>query len=413
MPTNLKTKENKFLPYLAECINHLSKAVYNSDEYNKYKTEIPPELLRYVKSSRLEKEQPMIGYPYYDVIFLHIGKILEKYKIHVTFLTTYSLNRKNETIEINGRRFIIYDQYLGKTFNLFNKAFIQLKEPKVLDHYCLRYLVEAFRVKGMAIEATIFAEVSFKTKAFDELNKAYSTPSEVNSYTFIQETFIILHEIAHLIVKQNPRLKDFRRKQINDYIDKQPYSLFSKLDDKEKDSIGAFELDENRRENLIEEIVCDFIATKYTFEILFDVELLESDQFAEAIYLGLRTMRSINLINGFITAYTDRVNEKKTFNLSQLFRESSIRFWLIKDSIRTMYKNKKYKSKFKRDPLDMFLENDLSGYDPYYEDPFLHIQTVLKKGGDSIKSNAAYNTISFKQQLDALNDIDKTLGWKK
>jgi len=402
--------QNKYILFITGSILHVHDKINKNEFCSRYPREPHCDLRLYIQNSRLEKHSRLLNYEYYNVIFYYIEKILLKYKINTTFYTTYSLNRKNETLEINGNKYVIYDQYLGKSFNLFNKAFLQIKDSEILDNYCIRYLVESFRIMGMSIEASIFYSIGLQTNAFEKLNLAYSTKSECTAYTFIQETFIILHEIAHIIIKQNPRLISYKKREIDQYIDKQPFSLFNNLDKADK-LIGNFNLDEFRRKNLIEEIICDYIATKYTFELFFNNELLTAEEFAEAIYLGLRTMRSINLLNGIISTYVKRPNERKSHNLSQLFRESSIRYWLIKDSIRSQYRSK-YKTKFKEDPLHNLLLKDMHDYDSFYETPFLNVQTILKKLSATLKKHNSLKNIPFSQQISVLNEIDHMLGWR-
>ncbi|MEN9336023.1 MAG: hypothetical protein RLZZ500_1010 [Bacteroidota bacterium] len=406
MPTELKKNQNKFVEYISKTILNLHKNIFDTEAYKTYVNDAP-ELQKYIELSRLQKENAQINFAYYDTIYLFVEKVLRKHNLFVTFHTIYSLNRKNETVTLNGRKFIIYDQYLGKTFNLFNKAFLQLKDSKPLDHYCTRYLVESFRVRGMGLESDIVINFGLKTDSFLKLNKAYSSESTISAYTYIQETFIIFHEIAHLIVNENTRYLSFRFKQINDYIDKQPSSIFNKIN--ESDSrIGSFELDLHRRKNLIEEIVCDYIATKYTFESLFELNLLKPQDFCEAIYLGLRTMRSLNLMDGYIDSYSMRKSEHRIDNLSQLFKESSVRFWLIKDSISSMYKTK-YRKKFKTDPLVNLLMKDIDKYSEFYEDPFHRVNHLLDILAKTIPPEIV-KKVSFNEQLEVLNYTDKVLG---
>lgn len=408
MLTNLKKNQNNFLEYLSDSITYIHKNIFNTAAYKQYKVD-EPYLQKYIDTSRLQKENANINHIYYDSIYLHVKNALKKHNIHVTFQTVYSLNRKNETLEINNKNFIIYDQYLGKTINLFNKAFLQLNDPHVINHYCFRYLVESFRVKGMGVEADMFIELGKKTNSFEKLNSAYRAESLISSYTYIQETFIIFHEIAHLIVKKNPRYLNFRFNKISKYIDDQPLSILNKLSKQKNENIENFEfnLDDKRRKNLVEEITCDYIATKYTFEALLELNLLEPAQFCEAIYLGLRSMRSLNLLDGYITSYSNRRDTKKTNNLSQLFKESSIRFWLIKDSISLMYKGK-YRKKFSEDPLLSLLEKDMKECSKFYEDPFHKINSILDELSETITPEVI-EKVSYAEQQETLEYVDKVL----
>jgi len=369
------------------------KELFKTEEHKK----IDDNVKNYLQYSRYVKSKPEKMDMYYDLLVKNIWDVVEHYKrINPYFYLTYSLNRKCEMLIIDDTDVLIYDQYLGKAYNLFNKVYLQLKDPEVIKDFCRRYIAESFIVKGKSFECSIFLALCDKEKSFQKLNRAYQEKNANPKFIIIQETFIILHEIAHLILREYPRFKTFKSKEINDFINKS-ISLHEK----------GYEIGLTEKENLMEEIVCDYIALKYTLKIYMNDNSFKPDEVIEALHLGLRTLRALGILNSSITRYLDSDKLKQKHSLQHL----SIRYWSFRNNMKYIIKTK-YKNRFEKDPVGKIVGNDLDHfYEIYYEDPIYDMDEYFIKLKKRILDEKIV-PMTFEEELDFFKDLDAALDWR-
>ncbi|KJH65677.1 hypothetical protein [Chromobacterium violaceum] len=116
---------------------------------------------------------------------------------------TYSSDRKSELIRIGQTTYLVYDQYLGQSFNRLNRIQYALHgAPMLSQAYACKYVAERLLCLGLTGPAAFFALAS---RQFVENVKAdgnpFKLPMKVEAIrlelTASQELFVMAHELAH------------------------------------------------------------------------------------------------------------------------------------------------------------------------------------------------------------------------
>jgi len=116
---------------------------------------------------------------------------------------TYSSDRKCELIRIAKSIYLVYDQYLGQSFNQLNRIQFALHgEQRLSQGYACKYVAERLVCLGHTGPAAFFAMVA---KQFEQNVKAGGNPFRLPKkddeirigLTGTQELFVMAHELAH------------------------------------------------------------------------------------------------------------------------------------------------------------------------------------------------------------------------
>ena len=138
----------------------------------------------------------------YNLSFSYFRCLLE---LKVNLIVTYSMNRVCETGKYGDQLFIIYDHYLGQTFNLLNNIYYSSHNPKDIYIYINKVISEYFYIKWRPDISKLYNEnylnlfkkwkgYTFKTaKDEDRKKQILSIP--------IQEAFVIAHELYHMFIE--------------------------------------------------------------------------------------------------------------------------------------------------------------------------------------------------------------------
>lgn len=147
----------------------------------------------------------------------------------------YSADRRCELVNIGTeKKHLIYDQYLGQSFNKLNRNLVASHSRDQLSKaYACKYLAEKLLLKGETILATVLAllSVGFDSHVNEKGNPYTETTSADENkrlyYVVVQELFVMAHEIGHLLysinkgTKKNPEnhikeiLTEFAKRKIN------------------------------------------------------------------------------------------------------------------------------------------------------------------------------------------------------
>lgn len=136
---------------------------------------------------------------YYGRIVEHIKPSGSSPQLFITF----SSDRKCELIGIGAADHLVYDQYLGQSFNRLNRIqFAAHGAPELSMAYASKYVAERLLCLGRTGPAAFFAAVSrqFEQHAREE-GDPFDVPSSLNRLrsmlTAAQEVFVMAHEMAH------------------------------------------------------------------------------------------------------------------------------------------------------------------------------------------------------------------------
>jgi len=116
----------------------------------------------------------------------------------------YTPAAQAETVEIGGKRVIIYDQYLGQVMNRLNRLLFDQAEAREVDAYLCKLFALHFLASGRPAAALEYALIHVAWS--DRLRKADPASAEERMrFAAVQECFVLAHEIAHCIVRDGGR----------------------------------------------------------------------------------------------------------------------------------------------------------------------------------------------------------------
>lgn len=136
---------------------------------------------------------------YYEWITAHTTPIGQNPALYIT----YSSDRKCELITIEETAFLVYDQYLGQSFNRLNRIQYASHSASMLSQaFASKFLAERLLSLGQTGLAAFFALVAqqFHTNATADGNPfklADATDIVRSGITASQEIFVMAHEVAH------------------------------------------------------------------------------------------------------------------------------------------------------------------------------------------------------------------------
>lgn len=141
----------------------------------------------------------------YNIYYRNLRSLLGNYTNFPTFKVTYSTERRCEFVCVEGADYILYDQYLGQSFNQLNRVLLAKHGQSFLARaYACKFLAERLVTLGHAPLATFFAAcyVQFSANSrregdpyeFDRQTQVFR-----NNLLCVQENFVLSHEMAHYL----------------------------------------------------------------------------------------------------------------------------------------------------------------------------------------------------------------------
>lgn len=116
----------------------------------------------------------------------------------------YTYTAQAETVDIDGQRIIIYDQYLGQVMNRLNRLLFEDAPVEEVDAYLCKMFALRFLAAGRQKEALEYAWLHHAWS--DRLTKADPASSrERLLFTLVQECFVLAHEVAHCVAQNEQR----------------------------------------------------------------------------------------------------------------------------------------------------------------------------------------------------------------
>ncbi|WP_426530484.1 hypothetical protein [Bradyrhizobium sp. McL0615] len=139
--------------------------------------------------------------PYYQTLYRRVqGEMpgdLPELKV------VYSTERSCEIVEADDRWYLIYDRYLGETFNLFTRILYHAKVPDYAEAAALKCIAQRLLSKNKLAEAQNIALLYSLLHPKERLTKN-SFGTDRAELTEMQELFVLAHEICHHKLKHDP-----------------------------------------------------------------------------------------------------------------------------------------------------------------------------------------------------------------
>ena len=218
---------------------------------------------------------------------------------------TYSTERTCETLDLAGGRIVIYDQYLGQTFNQLNRLHLNGSDPEDMTTYGCKLLAERAQLLGCLEQSLAFA-AAYRLRQHEASN-AHREDRDLKKrleWTLIQESYVVVHELFHSVLHRDPawRAAAIRDARADHYHNRllpivQRAAREGEGDTAYRGSLGRQIALFLTSDALVEECVCDTLAVPVIwlmFKDQCDVATIRS-----AIFFALRNLRLLALIDHY------------------------------------------------------------------------------------------------------------------
>jgi hypothetical protein len=303
----------------------------------------------------------------YNTLIKNYYSDLSKIKLNIT----YSTNKTSELFSTeNNEKHLIYDQYLGQVFNMLNRLHFNSNEPKDAVYYSFKLLAEEFQLAGNQEVSLICALAFIKESPKYNSYKNDQNFADRLSYTLLQETFVIAHELGHYIFSRKDKSKiidlykehlidliNEKNSDINeinfidsyltdrhnnlykgegtykDYLTEEQIKEFEKdvRIDEQKNKLELIKLI-NENDNLIEEIICDDIAVKLILSFSEKEFGVSVEKTLDALYVGMMNLRILGIISRQVSDF-----EGNKSDVQDYFKTSMIRLMSYRDKANYHY----------------------------------------------------------------------------
>lgn len=160
-------------------------------------TELP--INRYISQARLNHPDQVNTELYRLLLGDVFEKIVRQFGLTINLKLIYTPSRRAERLKINGESWLIYDQYLGQTFNILNRIFFNAEGEKESITYFHKYISEKTLEYGKS-ELGIELSNVYANGRECLRNTFYGDPKRT-VFTIISEKFAIFHELSHEILE--------------------------------------------------------------------------------------------------------------------------------------------------------------------------------------------------------------------
>lgn len=149
------------------------------------------------------REMPaFLARDYYRSIFDGLQTSLSSYGATPEFDLTYSAERTCETIRTGERQIVIYDQYLGQTFNQLNRLHFNATDPHEARIYAYKVAAEFAQIDGQTRLGAVLAMAHVANRDGAIGHRKDTDVAHRMRITALQEAFVMAHEAFHTIVER-------------------------------------------------------------------------------------------------------------------------------------------------------------------------------------------------------------------
>lgn len=224
---------------------------------------------------------------YYDSIVhaLHID--------HFPLIVVNTIEKKTYTIEIDGKYYLIFDRYLIETMHLLNQCVLEEDQQKVVELLFYKLASEECYNQCKYSSAEVFAGKYLNM--FEDVIKLYSSKNAIPNYLFVQQAFLIAHEIFHFYIHNNPS------DQIRGMLAKEAFlQRICDYTEKEDANAAFYMADVIKDKNMVEECLCDSTAVIQTMDVASKTEKLSHLEAGIAMVVALMNQFTISVIQDTI-----------------------------------------------------------------------------------------------------------------
>lgn len=289
----------------------------------------------YIENSRIIKPYKKIQPPK-DVMLDYYRKLyqsvcIDKHK-YPEFRLCYSVSKLCEMVCIEGKSYLVYDQYLGQSLAQWNTLFLSSATTQEdIVRYMYKCMAEILYVNGyydFAIIPGLYYDELMKDANFERLLnphkgfKQFKHILEKSWNNMVHEQFIMLHEICHWLLKNDPEYKERIENKRREVIENDAYIIFAKdgiiekIQDADSKRVASEMLEDRlkwyEQDSNIEELICDEYAFTHLLRIFSSIDKRE---IASSCMLCMNNLRMLDGIK--FTAFKDFVSASKRDSIEQ------------------------------------------------------------------------------------------------
>lgn len=281
----------------------------------------------YIENSRILKPYKKIQPPKEDILYsyrkLYQSVCIDDHE-YPEFRLCYSVSRLCEMVCIEGKSYLVYDQYLGQSLAQWNMLFLSSSTTQEdIARYMCKCMAEILFVNGYydyAIIPGLYYEELMKDADFKRLLNPYKGIKQVEHIlekgwnNGLHEQFVLLHEICHWLLKNEVDNKGKIEKKRCEVLENDSYikltnnGLIGSILDENLKRFATEMLNDRKRwyeqDSNIEELICD----EYAFTHL--LRIYSSHDKREVARSCLLCMNNLRMLDGIkFKAFSSYVSE--------------------------------------------------------------------------------------------------------
>lgn len=224
-------------------------------------------------------------------------------KSEVTLTICYSPERRTELVSSGGKKYLVYDQYLGQTFSNISRIVYEADSAAFGFNYSCKILAEYFAMKSAFKEAALFARIhTVDDYKLSEIKKTTAPTLERLSSVLYQERFLCAHELVHDLGQRGDDIFGHAREVVELYFEHNALLKEGFLEVAAKQEVEVRDEDLEQRypklddvsAELIEEMTCDMIALDLVAKTS---EIYGPDQYPVAALGCFQALKSLQVIS--------------------------------------------------------------------------------------------------------------------
>ncbi|MDO4416012.1 MAG: hypothetical protein Q4C20_13135 [Erysipelotrichaceae bacterium] len=221
-----------------------------------------------------------------------------------------TVEKRTYTAECNNKFFLIFDDYLMDVIRQLNDIIINPFSANTIKNFFYRIVSEECFIQGKLSSALYFASLYLNN--LDDVIKSYKNASPLqnsSTHLFIQQAFLIAHEIFHFYVNNNPS------QTVKNLIAKEEF-LRDLYKESEKSYPNAAADIKNQIQNktLVEECLCDSTGILQALDVGQKIEEIDIVQAGLAIGMSIMCQFSLSTIRKRIKNPESFENDLGLFN---------------------------------------------------------------------------------------------------
>lgn len=291
----------------------------------------------YIENSRIIKPYKKIQPPKEKILDfyrkLYQSVCIEDHE-YPEFRLCYSLSRLCEMVRVEGKSYLVYDQYLGQSIAQWNTLFLSSTTTQEdIRRYMYKCMAEILYVNGyydFAIIPGLYYEELMKDANFERLLNPHKGIKQIRYMLKkgwndrLHEQFIMLHEICHWLLKNNPKYKEKIENKRHEVLENDSYINLVKdglIRNILNDDIKRFAsemLDDRKRwyeqDSNIEEVMCDEYAFTHLLKIYSSYDKREIASSCMLCMNNLRMLDGIkfNAFKGYVSvSNSDSIDQER------------------------------------------------------------------------------------------------------